>query len=240
MEGNMTKEELAEFIDQTLLAPDATESQIEELCKKAKEYGFKSVCINPLFVSKASSILIGSKTKVCTVIDFPLGAGGLNAKLAEADIAVTDGADELDFVIDLSLVKSHKWQELKEQLTFIIRSVREASMFAENEEKQSKGKIITKLILETCLLTEDEIKESCLCAKEAGFDFVKTSTGFSMKKPNGATIESVKIMRETVGKEMGVKASGGIRTTQEALDFIKAGADRIGTSSGVQIIEGLN
>ncbi len=235
----MTKKELAQFIDQTLLSPEATESQVEEFCKQAKEYGFASVCINPVYVSLAAKILAGSNTKTCTVIDFPLGAGGIESKLSQADIAISNGANELDFVIDLGLVKAHKWQELKQQLSSLTKSVQEASFFA-NTDGSAPKKIITKLILETCLLTDEEIKESCIAAKEAGFDFVKTSTGFSSKKPNGATIAAVSLMRQTVGSEMGVKASGGIHTTQEALDFIKAGATRIGASAGVQIVDGLD
>ena len=129
----MTKQELAKFIDQTLLSPEATEAQVEEFCIQAKQYGFASVCINQAFVSVASKILSGSQTKVCTVIDFPLGAGGTESKMSQADIAVTNGADELDFVIDLNLVKSKKWSELTQQLSILARSVQEASMFAEKD-----------------------------------------------------------------------------------------------------------
>lgn len=236
----MTKQELANFIDQTLLSQEATEEQVKKFCQQAKEYGFASVCINPVFVSTAAKILSGSQTKVCTVIDFPLGAGGTESKMSQADIAITNGADELDFVIDLNLVKSKKWNELTQQLSFLTKSVQEASMFAEKDGLPRKGKVLTKLILETTLLNDDEIIQSCICAKNARFDFVKTSTGFSMKKPNGATIHAVELMRKTVGNEMGVKASGGIHSTQEALDFISAGANRIGASSGIQIVDGLN
>lgn len=230
----MTKQEMASYIDQTLLSPTATEDQLVEFCRTAKEYEFASVCVNLCHVKKAAEILSGSKTKVCTVIDFPLGAGGLQEKCSQADIAVSEGAEELDFVIDLGLVKSHKWKELQTQLTFIIRNVKEAAMFSETQ-----GSVLTKLILETCLLTDEEIKKSCLCAKNAGFDFVKTSTGFAMQKPNGATVEAVKLMRETVGSQMGVKASGGIHSAQEALSMINAGASRIGASAGVEIVEDL-
>lgn len=230
----MTKQEMASYIDQTLLSPTATEAQLIDFCKTAKEYGFASVCVNLCHVKKASEILEGSATKVCTVIDFPLGAGGLQEKCSQADIAITEGAGELDFVIDLGLVKAHDWKALETQLTFITRSVKEAAMFSEKG-----GSILTKLILETCLLTDEEITESCLCAKKAGFDFVKTSTGFAMQKPNGATVEAVKLMRKTVGESMGVKASGGIHNAQEALAMIEAGASRIGASAGVEIVEGL-
>ncbi|MGN0730160.1 deoxyribose-phosphate aldolase [Treponema sp.] len=230
----MTKQELAKFIDQTLLSPEATKKQAEDFCKTAKEYGFASVCINPVFVPLAAQILSGSQTKVCTVIDFPLGAGGLETKLSQADIAVTGGASELDFVCDLGLVKAQDWKTLAAQLSAITKSVREAAMFSEQEKS-----IVTKLILETTLLSDEEIINACICAKDSGFDFVKTSTGFSMKKPNGASVHAVELMRKTVGNTMGVKASGGIHTAEEALQFIQAGANRIGSSSGIQIVEGL-
>lgn len=231
----MTKKEMASYIDQTLLSADVTKEDIRAFCEKGREYGFMSVCVNTVFVPFAKEILSGSETKVCTVIDFPLGAGGLEVKTSQADIAITNGADETDFVVDLSLVKAHAWEELKKNLTFITRSVSEAEAFLQDMTK----KIVTKLILETCLLTDDEIVNACLCAKDAGFDFVKTSTGFCQKTPNGATIHAVRLMKDTVGSEMQVKASGGIRTLKHALDFIEAGADRIGTSSGVQIVDSL-
>lgn len=236
---NLTKTGLARLIDQTLLAPGTTEAQAGQFCAQAKLYGFASVCINPCFVRKAAEILSGSPVKVCTVIDFPLGAGGTEAKLFQADRAITDGADELDFVADLSLIKAHKWKELTQQLQLIARSVLEASLFAETEDGAKKEAAVTKLILETALLTDEEIVQGCLCAKEAAFSFVKTSTGFLAKQPNGATLHAVELMRKTVGEKTGVKASGGIRTTQEALGFLAAGASRIGTSCGIQIAEGL-
>lgn len=235
----MTKQELAKFIDQTMLSPTATEQDIEAFCKEAKNLGFASVCINPAHVKKAAEILKGSSVKVCTVIDFPLGAGGLETKCSQADIAITDGADELDFVIDIGLVKAHDWKALTQQLTFTVRSVKEAEMFA-GDDNGPKGAITTKLILETCLLTDEEIIESCKCAKTAGFDFVKTSTGFAMTKPNGATVHAVELMRKTVGEKMGVKASGGIHSCEEAIAMIEAGATRIGASAGIEIINGLN
>ena len=230
----MTKLELARFIDQTLLSPVATETQIAAFCKEAKERHFASVCVNPCFVPQAAAILSGSDTRVCTVIDFPLGTGGTDTKTLQADLAITSGAGEVDYVVDLGLVKAHEWERLKEQLTVITKSATEATMFAEKG-----GRVTTKLILETCYLDDDEIVQCCLCAKGAGFDFVKTSTGFAKVKDNGATVHAVKLMRRTVGDAMGVKASGGIRTTQQALDFIAAGANRLGTSAGVAILEGL-
>lgn len=244
----MKKLELARYIDQTLLSATATSDQVRAFVEEAKTFGFASVCVNQNYVPLAREILNGSETKVCTVIDFPLGAGGLETKLAQADVAVTEGADELDFVVNMALVKEHKWLDLTAELTMIAKSVSEASMFvmADSEDGVKRTPVLTKLILETCYLTDEEITESSKCAKAAGFDFVKTSTGFAIVKgadgklqPNGATVHAVKLMREAVGPEMGVKASGGVHSTQEALDLIEAGATRIGASAGVQIVEGL-
>jgi deoxyribose-phosphate aldolase len=235
MEKKMTKIEMAKFIDQTLLSPVATKSDVEKFCTEAKSAFFKSVCINPRFVKTASEILSGSQTKVCTVIDFPLGAGGIESKMHQADVAISDGADELDFVADISLIKAREFSELTEQLRFLNKSVTEAAIFSA-ENGMPKGHIVTKLILETVFLSDEEIVESCRCAKNAGFDFVKTSTGFAMQQPNGATVHAVELMRKTVGDSMGVKASGGIRSAQDALKFISAGASRIGTSSGIKIL----
>ena len=223
----MNKKEIASMIDQTLLSATATSKEVADFCKEAGEYGFASVCINPVYVSLASDVLKGTSTKVCTVIDFPLGAGGIQSKTSQADLAITDGADELDFVINLGLVKAHEWKELTAELTAVIKSVKEAAMFAMEDEKP-RSSITTKLILETCYLSDEEIVESCKCAKTAGFDFVKTSTGFAIMKdkdgkllPNGATVHAVKLMRDTVGKDMGVKASGGVHNYKEAMAGLK-------------------
>lgn len=229
----MNKKEMASYIDQTLLKPTATEAELVEFAGKARDFGFASVCINPVFIKKAKELLEGTATKVCTVIDFPLGAGGLETKQSQADIAIDAGADELDFVVDLALVKAHKWNELEGQLSFIVKSVREASMF-----REGGGAVLTKLILETCCLTDEEIVESSKCAKKAGFDFVKTSTGFYSSKPNGTTVHAVELMRKTVGPDMGVKASGGIHSYEEAMAMINAGATRIGSSAGIEIVAG--
>lgn len=230
----MTRLDLARFIDQTLLSPVATEDEVASFCEEAKARHFAAVCVNPCFVSQATDILAGSDTRVCTVIDFPLGAGGIDSKTLQADLAISAGAGEVDYVVDLALVKAHEWQKLADQLTVIAKSAAEAAMFSE------KGtRVTTKLILETCYLEDDEIVSCCLSAKAAGFDFVKTSTGFASVKDNGATLHAVELMRHTVGDAMGVKASSGIRTTQQALDFIAAGASRLGTSAGVAILEGL-
>lgn len=231
----MDRKELAGMIDQTLLSPLATDEQVERFCLEAAEYGFTSVCINPVHVKKTASVLRGGGTKVCTVVDFPLGSGGEKSKISQAELCLRDGAEELDFVVDLSLVKTHRWDLLGAQLKNIQISV---------SEKNPRA--VTKLILETCVLSDEEIVSSCRCAMEAGFGFVKTSTGFYIAKdregkliPNGASVHAVSLMRKTVGDSMGVKASGGIHSTQEALDLIAAGASRIGASAGVQIVDGL-
>ncbi len=242
----INKKDLAKMIDQTLLSPWATAEQVKTFCGQAAEYGFASVCINPVFVQLASSALKDSSVKVCTVIDFPLGAGGTQTKILQAQDAIKSGADELDFVIDLSLVKGEKWDQLVQQLSLVTEAVRGAS-----EEVTSinpkRPKLIEKLILETCFLNDREIIKSCLCAKQAGFDFVKTSTGFAIQKdkdgkllPNGATVHAVALMRDTVGPEMGVKASGGIHSAAQALELIKAGASRIGASAGTEIVDQLD
>lgn len=243
---SMKKNDLAKYIDQTLLSATATEAQMKTFIEQAREYGFMSVCVNQEFVPLAYQILKGSETKVCTVIDFPLGAGGLETKTSQADLAITQGADELDFVVNLNLVKSHSWKELTAELTFIQNSVDEASAFITADVSEKRRPILTKLIIETCYLDDEEIKQTCLCAKEAGFDYVKTSTGFAIVKdsdgkllPNGANVHDVALMRETVGPEIGVKASGGIHSTKEALYLIAAGASRIGASAGVKIVDEL-
>lgn len=230
----MDRIQLAGMIDQTLLSPAAPKDQVKQFCEEAAKYKFASVCVNPVHVMLAKEILGDTSVKVCTVIDFPLGAGGEKMKVAQALQSIEEGADELDFVVDLSLVKSHKWEELCNQLKSVQDSV-----------SRVKKSVVTKLILETCVLTDDEIIESCKAAREAGFGFVKTSTGFYMAKdsegkllPNGATVHAVQLMRKTVGDAMGVKASGGIHTTEQALALIEAGANRIGASAGVKIVEG--
>ena len=209
------------FIDHTLLRPDAKIEEIEHLCEEAKAYRFMSVCVNPFFVPVAKKLLEGSDVKVCTVIGFPLGANSPAIKVAEAKKAVEDGADEIDMVQNISMAKEHDYDYIEKE----IRKVKEAI----------GEKHILKVILETCLLEPGEIRGCSLAAKKAGADFVKTSTGFSK---GGATVEAVKIMRQSVGPKMGVKASGGIHTREEMLALIEAGANRIGASSGVKLIKG--
>lgn len=227
----MTKSEIAKYIDHTNLNACAVKADIEKLCDEAKKYGFASVCVNPYYVPLACELLKGSNVKVCTVVGFPLGAEDKETLLEETRRAVSNGAGEIDMVLNLSLVKDAEWTELTEE----IRAVKNAKNVSEN--------IILKVILETCYLTDDEIIKCCECAKDAGADFVKTSTGFAILKgkdgkllPNGATVHAVSLMRKTVGDSMGVKASGGIHNYEEACAMIEAGATRIGASAGVQIV----
>ncbi|MGD6876536.1 deoxyribose-phosphate aldolase [Bacillus infantis] len=213
---------VAKMIDHTLLKADATKEQIEVLCSEAKEYSFASVCVNPAWVSYASELLEGSGVDVCTVIGFPLGASTSEVKAFETKNAIENGATEVDMVINIGALKSGSSDLVESD----IRAVVEAA----------KGKALTKVIIETSLLTEDEKVLACELAVKAGTDFVKTSTGFST---GGATVEDIRLMRKTVGPEIGVKASGGVRSTEDAQQMIEAGATRIGASSGVAIVNGL-
>lgn len=211
---------LNKYIDHTLLKPDASQEQIETLIEEAKKYDFASVCVNPTWVSFAAQALKGTDVKVCTVIGFPLGANTPELKAFETSDAIQNGANEVDMVINIGALKSRNFDLVERD----IRAVVEAA----------KGTLV-KVIIETCLLTDDEKVRACQIAQKAGADFVKTSTGFST---GGATVADVALMRKTVGPDMGVKASGGARSYEDALAFIKAGATRIGASSGVAIMEG--
>lgn len=214
-ESNMNYNKL---IDHTLLKPTATSEDIKLLCKEAIDFDFMSVCVNPCYVSLAKECLKGSDVKVCTVIGFPLGANETEIKIKEAELAILYGAQEIDMVINVGALK-----ECKDDYVYTeIKKLKEVA-----------GKLILKVIIETCLLSDEEKVKACLLAKKAGADFVKTSTGFST---GGATVHDVKLMRETVGKEMGVKASGGVKTHEDLLAMIEAGATRIGTSNGTKII----
>lgn len=212
--------ELNKYIDHTLLRPDAIEDEIKNLCEEAVQYNFMSVCVQPYWVKKAEAFLTGSDVKVCTVIGFPHGANTKEVKTFEAKQAVQNGANEVDMVINIGAMKDRDYETVRSEIASIAEAV--------------KGKAVLKVILETSLLTDEEKEQACLLAKEAGADFVKTSTGFSS---GGATLADVKLMRETVGPDMGVKASGGVRSYQDALDFIEAGATRLGASSGVKIMQ---
>lgn len=210
------------YIDHTALKADTNLKQIETLCSEAREYDFFSVCVNSYYVKKAVALLNGSSVKVCTVVGFPLGASTMETKRFEAMKAMAEGAKEIDMVINLSAIKSGEWQYALDDMSSLSQVVH-----------QQGG--LLKVILETCLLTQEEKIKSCELAMKAQVDFVKTSTGFST---GGATLEDVRLMRSIVG-EMGVKASGGIRDAEAARKMIEAGATRLGTSAGVEIVKGL-
>lgn len=213
---------IASMIDHTLLKPDATPDQIAQLCYEARKYGFASVCINPGHVKLCADLLRGSPVKVCTVIGFPLGATSPESKVYETETALRDGATEIDMVINIGALKGGDY-------TWVARDIRSVV-----ETGHAAGAIV-KVIIETSLLTDEEKVKACLLAKEAGADFVKTSTGFA---GGGATVEDVTLMRRTVGPQMGVKASGGVHNFEEAREMVEAGATRIGASAGVKIVQG--
>jgi deoxyribose-phosphate aldolase len=213
---------LAHMIDHTLLKPDATQDQIAQLCFEARKYGFASVCVNPTWVELCATLLKGSEVKVCTVIGFPLGATAPEVKAFEAQNALDHGASEIDMVINIGALKARDLELVARDIRGVVQAV------------HGRGGIV-KVILETVLLTDEEKTIGCLLAKEAGADFVKTSTGFAS---GGATVHDIELMRRAVGPEMGVKASGGVRTYEDAERLIEAGATRIGASAGVKIIQG--
>jgi deoxyribose-phosphate aldolase len=213
--------ELNRMIDHTLLKPEATKAQIEKLCAEAKEYHFMSVCVNPTWVKYAAELLAGTDVKVCTVIGFPLGANTPAVKAFETAQAIQDGATEVDMVINIGALKSGMYDLVLDDIKAVVQA--------------AQGKALTKVIIETCLLTDEEKVKACELAKEAGADFVKTSTGFST---GGATVADIALMRKTVGPEMGVKASGGVRDTATAKAMVEAGANRIGASASVAIVTG--
>lgn len=213
---------IATLIDHTLLKQDATRNQIEKLCEEAKEYTFASVCVNPSWVNLSAKLLQGSPVKVCTVIGFPLGASTTEVKAFETSNAIENGAEEIDMVINVGALKDQDYNFVQKDIEAVVQA--------------AKGKAIVKVILETCLLTDEEILRASEISKLAGADFVKTSTGFST---GGATVSAVKLMRSAVGPELGVKASGGVRSLADLQAMVDAGATRIGASSGVEIVKGL-
>lgn len=213
---------LARMIDHTLLKPEATKAQITQLCKEAIKYNFASVCINPCYVTLCAKLLRDSSVKVCTVIGFPLGATSTASKSYEAEQALRDGAREIDMVINVGMLKSGEYDYVENDIFAVVTTAR-------------RHGALLKVILETTLLTDDEKIKACLLAKRSGADFVKTSTGFSK---GGATVGDVALMRKVVGSAMGVKASGGVRTREEALAMVASGADRIGASASVKIVSG--
>lgn len=214
---------ITSIIDHTLLKPEATKEMIKKLCSEAKEYNFFSVCVNPYYVKTAKEELEGSNVRIATVIGFPLGSTPKEVKAFEASEAIKNGADELDMVINIGALKDGDYTIVEEDIKAVVN--------------EAADKALVKVIIETCLLDDEEKKKACKIAKAAGANFVKTSTGFST---GGATIEDVKLMREVVGEDLGVKASGGIRDYETAKKMVEAGASRIGASSSVEIAKAMN
>ncbi len=221
LEASSSHASLASLIDHTLLKPEATEEQIRKLCSEAAEFHFATVCIQPTWVRLASRLLTGTGVGVCTVAGFPLGANAADVKAYEARRAVFDGAAEVDMVINIGALKSRDYRTVEDDIRGVARACRE-------------GGAITKVILETALLTREEKIKAATLAAAAGAEFVKTSTGFG---PGGATVEDVALMREVVGEKIGVKAAGGVRDRATAEEMVKAGANRIGASAGIRIVQ---
>ncbi|CUU50081.1 deoxyribose-phosphate aldolase [Clostridium beijerinckii] len=210
---------IAKYIDHTILKPEATVEDVKKLCKEAKEYNFASVCVNGCYAKLVSSELMGTDVKTCVVVGFPLGAMTKEAKAFETNQAIENGATEIDMVINVGALKDKNYSLLKEDIEAVVNA--------------AKGKALVKVIIETCLLTDEEKVKACEIAKEAKADFVKTSTGFSS---GGATKEDIALMRKTVGPDLGVKASGGVRDFKAAMEMINAGASRIGASASISIV----
>jgi deoxyribose-phosphate aldolase len=213
-------QDIARIIDHTLLRADATVSDIERLCQEAARYGFCSVCVNPYFVEKARAFLVGTGARVCTVIGFPLGMGLTSVKVYEARACVEAGAEELDIVMNIGATKAGLWDEVRKDLSEIVSAT---------------DGLVHKVIIETCYLTADEKKAAAEAVLSSGAQFVKTSTGYG---PGGATVEDVRLIKSIVGDRAGIKASGGIKTLGQVREMVEAGATRIGTSSGVAIVQG--
>ena len=235
----MTGKDIAKLIDHTLLSPQATQKEITNLCMEAQCFSFASVCVNPFYVKFCSELLNDSPVKVCTVIGFPLGANTTSVKIFEAQTAVKDGADEIDMVINVG-------KAIENDFDFILNEVKAVKDSLKILESEVSKKIILKVIFETCFLSDFQIVECCKASVSGGADFVKTSTGFASPKssegqllPNGASVHHVQLMRKTVGEKIGVKASGGIRSYNTLIQMVEAGATRIGTSSGVSIVQSL-
>ena len=235
----MTGKDIAKLIDHTLLSPQATQKEITNLCMEAQCFSFASVCVNPFYVKFCSELLNDSPVKVCTVIGFPLGANTTSVKIFEAQTAVKDGADEIDMVINVG-------KAIENDFDFILNEVKAVKDSLKILESEVSKKIILKVILETCFLSDFQIVECCKASVSGGADFVKTSTGFASPKssegqllPNGASVHHIQLMRKTVGEKIGVKASGGIRSYNTLIQMVEAGATRIGTSSGVSIVQSL-
>lgn len=217
----MDKKQIASIIDHTILKPEATAEAVKRICEEALKYNFASVCINPSNIKLAAELLKGSQVKVCTVIGFPLGANTTEVKAFETRDAIEKGAQEVDMVINIGKLKDKDYDYVRNDIKAVVEA--------------AKGKALTKVIIETCLLTDEEKVMACKLSVEAGADFVKTSTGFST---GGSTPADIKLMRETVGPDIGVKASGGVRSYDDAVAVIENGATRIGASASIAICEG--
>ncbi len=212
---------LNRYFDHTILKPEATEADVIKLCGEAKEYGFYAVCVNSCYVPLAAELLEGSDVKIASVVGFPLGAASMDTKAFETEWACSEGAEEIDMVIHIGALKEKRYDYVRQDIATVVAVAEEYGA-------------LVKVILETCLLTDDEIVKACELSREAGAAFVKTSTGFSK---DGATAYHVALMRKTVGKDLKVKASGGIRDLAKTIEMIEAGADRIGASASVEIIK---
>lgn len=210
---------LASYIDHTILKPEATKQDVLRLCDEAKQYGFASVCVNAYYTKLVADALCGSEVKTCVVVGFPLGATFTEIKARETEVAIANGADEVDMVINVGALKDKDYDIVEQDIKAVV--------------DVAKGKAIVKVIIETCLLTDEEKVKACELSVAAGADFVKTSTGFST---GGATVEDIALMRKTVGDKALVKASGGVRDFKGAKAMVDAGADRIGASSGIKIV----
>ena len=217
----LTVTDIARLIDHTLLKPDASQDEIAQLCHEARKYGFAAVCVNPINAKLAAELLKGTPVAVCAVVGFPLGATLPEVKAYEAQQAIEDGATEIDMVINVGALKSKDYELVQRDIATVTRTCHD-------------NRALCKVIIEAALLTDEEKVKACQLAKEAGADYVKTSTGFG---PGGATVEDVALMRQVVGPEMGIKAAGGIRTLEAVKQLVKAGATRIGASAGVKIVQ---
>ena len=228
MVKTLTREQLAKTIDQTLLSPTATLQAVHGLCVTAKRNHFAAVCINPSYIPIAKKVLSGSDVKICSVVGYPLGANSIETKVFEARDNVKKGADELDVVVNIGMIKSGNYSYIEKEIGIIISVIRREQMAEYNKH------INVKIVIENGSLTKEEVKKVCKIVEESGADFIKTSTGFGVR---GVELDDVRLIREVVTRNIGVKAAGGIRTFKDAQALIDAGATRIGTSSGISIIE---
>jgi deoxyribose-phosphate aldolase len=224
----LTREQLAKTIDQTLLSPTATLQAVHGLCVTAKRNHFAAVCINPSYIPIAKKVLSGSDVKICSVVGYPLGANSIETKVFEARDNVKKGADELDVVVNIGMIKSGNYSYVEKEIGIIISVIRREQMAEYNKH------INVKIVIENGSLTKEEVKKVCKIVEDSGADFIKTSTGFGVR---GVELDDVRLIREVVTRNIGVKAAGGIKTFKDAQALIDAGATRIGTSSGINIIE---